>query len=304
MNAIGTIQKPTHIVVVGNEKGGSGKSTTTMHVVTSLLTDGLRVATIDLDSRQKSLTRYIENRKRFAQKSKIDLPLPQHHVIDRAQGDSIARNSWGEYEAFGQLLGDLEGKVDFVVVDTPGSDTALSRMCHSAADTLITPMNDSFVDLDVLADVDPVTNEVLRASHYADVVSDARRERRAVDNVATDWIVLRNRLASLESRNRRTLGSILERLSLRLGFRLAAGLGERVIYRELFPLGLTAMDPLETIALGGRTSMSHLAARQEVRALMATLRLPVDDRSKRRRDAKALWSLASSMPLDMPEIGG
>ncbi len=227
--------------------------------------------------------------------------MPAHHVLDRAGGDSIVRNTWVEYEAFGRLIGDLEGRVDFVVIDTPGSDTALSRMCHGAADTLITPLNDSFVDLDVVASVDPVSHEFLNPSHYAEVVTEARRDRRAVDNGSLDWIVLRNRLSFLDNRNRRTLTDVLDRLAVRLGFRLAPGLGERVVYRELFNAGLTVLDPIEAIA-PGRASMSHVAARQEVRALIAALRLPVDDRSRRRRDAKAVWSLAQTVPLDMPEV--
>ena len=146
------------------------------------------------------------------------------------------------------------------------------------ADTLITPLNDSFVDFDVLGTVDPATFAVTGTSHYAEMVREARRQRRVVDHATIDWIVVRNRLSMLGSRNKRLVGEGLQELSLRLGFRSADGFAERVIFREFFPRGLTALDNLDEDTLGTRPSLSHVTARQEVEALLKALKLPLDER--------------------------
>jgi chromosome partitioning protein len=302
MTAAHAAPRTTHVVVVGNEKGGSGKSTTAMHLVVALMKAGHRVAAIDLDTRQRTLSHYLSNRERWARMQKLELCQPTHRVLERSRSDSVKGNAWAEYEAFASTLGELESGHDFVVVDTPGSDTALARMAHSAADTLVTPVNDSFVDLDVLAEIDPVTLGVKRLSHYAAMVAEARRERRMVDAGATDWIVVRNRLAQFESRNRRSIAQVLAQLSVEAGFRQAPGISERLIFREFFTMGLTALDPLEATTLGARPTMSHLAARQEVRAFLDALRLPTDERSRRRQSAKNLWAEASSQPLDLDDV--
>jgi chromosome partitioning protein len=82
--------------------------------------------------------------------------------------------------------------------------------------------------------------------------------------------VLRNRLQHIEARNMRRVSEAIEQLSKRVGFRVIPGLSERVIYRELFPKGLTMLDSREFGAMG----LSHVAARQELREMMAGLALP------------------------------
>ena len=77
------------------------------------------------------------------------------------------------------------------------------------------------------------------------MVREARRQRRVVDQATTDWIVVRNRLSTLGSRNKRLVGEGLQELSLRLGFRAVDGFAERVIFREFYPRGLTALDDLD-----------------------------------------------------------
>src|ERR1041384_5447446 len=67
-----------HVVVLGNEKGGSGKSTTALHIAVALMKAGQRVATIDLDCRQQSFTRYIGNRSAWARRTGLDLEIPVH----------------------------------------------------------------------------------------------------------------------------------------------------------------------------------------------------------------------------------
>jgi chromosome partitioning protein len=266
-----------HVVVLGNEKGGSGKSTTAMHIAVALLRAGQRVATIDLDSRQRTFTRYVENRRAWAKRAKLDLGLPDHYCIARGEGAKVNDNEAVEFFGFAEAIAATEHTHDFIVVDTPGSDTYLTRLAHSMADTLITPLNDSFVDFDVLGTIDPQTFTLTGNSHYAEMVRDARRQRRLVDGKLIDWVVIRNRLSMLGSRNKRLVGEGLEQLGLRLGFRFVAGLADRVVYREFFPRGLTALDPVEEATLGMRPSAAHVTAQQEVAELLAALKLPLDE---------------------------
>ena len=170
------------------------------------------------------------------------------------------------------------------------------------ADTLVTPVNDSFVDFDVLADVDPETLEVQGVSHYARMVREARRKRRIVDEVLIDWIVVRNRIATLDTRNNQRVAGTLGQLSEQLGFRVGEGICERIVFREFFPRGLTALDAIEEEALGSRPSLSHLAARREIRRLIEQLRLPVDERGKRRAEARRMWIESCREPLELGDI--
>lgn len=263
-----------HVIVLGNEKGGSGKSTLAMQIIVGLLKSGFRVASIDTDSRQRSLTRYVENRGRSARRNGLNLELPSHYVVRLGSGETIRQIQAQEFSAYVEIIDRVGGEVDFVVVDTPASDSYLMRLSHSMADTLVTPINDSFVDLDVLGRVEADDFAASSVSHYATLVSAAAEERREVDGLATDWVVVRNRLSALSSRNQRSMQKGLTRLSASLGFRLAPGVSERVIFREFFPFGLTALDPLERETLGREPTMSHLAARQEIRALIDHLALP------------------------------
>jgi chromosome partitioning protein len=248
-----------HVIVLGNEKGGSGKSTTAMHVVVSLLKLGKRVGAIDLDSRQRSLTRYLENRSDWCERNGAELLFPKSYVIERSRKDAVQLAESEERDVFKTVMDELQD-YDFVVIDSPGSDTHLSRLGHSIADTLITPLNDSFVDFDLLAEVNPETLEVMGPSLYSELVWDSRKNR-----------ALQER-ASIE-RNKRRVNEVLKSLAPRIGFRIAPGFGERVIFRELFPTGQTLMD-LTGQSGEFKLSMSHVAARQEVRDLILTLQLP------------------------------
>lgn len=262
-----------HVVVLGNEKGGTGKSTTAMHLIVALLRLDRTVGAVDLDSRQQSLTRYIENRRDWASRSGTTLPTPEWITIARSACDSRDAAEAEERRAFEDAIYELQSRCDFIVVDSPGSDSFLSRIGHSAADTLITPLNDSFVDFDLLAKVDPETLDVRSPSLYSEMVWDSRKRRALKRHQPIDWIVMRNRLTSLDARNKRKIADILESLAQRIGFRVAPGFGERVIYRELFPMGLTLLD-LTDIGLDVKMTMSHVAARQELRDLLRTLKLP------------------------------
>ena len=292
------VPRSAHVIVLGNEKGGSGKSTTAMHIAVALLKAGQRVATIDLDSRQKSFTNYIQNRRDWAERTGIALEVPRHYNIERAAGRSVDENEAAEFTGFAAAINEVEHTHDFVVIDTPGNDTYLMRLAHSMADTLVTPLNDSFVDFDVLGHVDATTFEVTGASHYSQMVRHARRQRRVVDGGLTDWIVIRNRLALLGSRNKKLVGECLDRLGLRLGFRAVEGFSERVVYREFYPRGLTALDNLDQMTLGTKPNLSHVTARQEVSTLIEALKLPIDEKGRRRAAARSEWVASQDTPLE------
>lgn len=272
------IQNPTklgHIIVVGNEKGGSGKTTTTMNLITGLAKLGFDVGSIDIDARQQTLTRYFENRLNTTQRLGLTLPTTEHYVIYKAMGKKLIEEAeQDEHDRYMERLEYLRQRKDFVVVDTPGSDSFLSRLAHSHADTIITPINDSFVDFDVLGKVDGETGDIIRPSVYAEMVWNQRmvRAQREGDKKNIDWIVMRNRLSHLDSKNKRKIEEAMEKLSKRVGFRVASGFSERVIYRELFLKGLTLLDILDQNT-GIEVTMSHIAARAEVRDLLKTLKI-------------------------------
>lgn len=249
------------VITIANPKGGSGKSTIAMHLVVALLRAGRRVASADLDAGQWTLTRYLENRREFAAAQGLELPVPVDHVAAGADDDA----------GIGSALRRLATAADVVVVDTAGRASAVSHAGHAAADVLITPINDSFVDLDVLASLDPATLAFRAPSAYGAFVAELQDERAAAGRAALEWIVLRSRLTNLDARNKRDMAGALDALAERCGFRIGPGFGERTIYRELFLHGLTLSD-LKTV--GTRFSISHVAARQELRALLACLFAP------------------------------
>ena len=78
---LGVPGKQAYVVVCGNEKGGSGKTTTSMHLAVALLNAGYKVATVDLDSRQLSFTRYIENRILWARRQGLNIRHPDHFPL-------------------------------------------------------------------------------------------------------------------------------------------------------------------------------------------------------------------------------
>src|SRR6202051_1526531 len=251
-----------HVVVLGNEKGGSGKSTTALHIAVALMKAGQRVATIDLDCRQTSSPLYIQTRGDWARRTGRGLELPVHCCIKLGETMQIADNETSEFQQFMDAVSMVERTFDFIVIDTPGSDSYLMRLAHSMADTLVTPINDSFLDFDVLGTVDPASYSFIGESHYAEMLRDTRRKRRQLDGAICDWIVVRNRLSMLGSRNKRLVVEGLNELSPRLGFRSIDGLAEREVYREFYPRGLTALDDLDE-ALGTRPSVGQSMARGE-----------------------------------------
>jgi chromosome partitioning protein len=257
-------QTTPHRIVFANEKGGTGKSTTAVHVAIALAYRGARVVAVDLDHRQRTLARYLENRAETAARREIDLPTADFAVFAGGSPDEL------EAKVAELAAGDLAGPADFVIFDTPGRDDPLARHAASSADTLVTPMNDSFVDFDLIGQVDAETFKVRRLSFYAELIFEARKTRALKDRRSMDWIVVRNRVHHVEARNQQRIDQALSELSKRVGFRVSQGLSERVIYRELFPSGLTLLDKGHLGELG----TSHLVARQELRELVSNLNLP------------------------------
>ncbi|MEM1381806.1 MAG: division plane positioning ATPase MipZ [Pseudomonadota bacterium] len=267
----------THVIVVGNEKGGSGKTTVAMHLVVALMRAGHSVGVLDIDVRQKSLARYLENRAQWGVAQGLtaeDLPMPKFLPLQNSDHDSVAKREECDDDRLRRTLAAF-ADCAFLVVDTPGADTHLSRTAHCYADTIVTPLNDSFVDFDLLARLDPATGEIKGPSLYAETVWRAR-QRRAQSGVmgGIDWIVARNRLQATNAKNKAAMAKKLEELSGRVQFRQARGFGERVIYRELFSYGMTLLDLGRKGSPRKLSSMSHIAARQELRSFLASLRLP------------------------------
>ncbi len=262
-----------YALVLGNEKGGSGKSTTAMHVIVGLLRLGYRVGSIDLDARQGSLSRYLEHRQRQVEQVGADLPLPDHHRVFGSKETGRRKAEAQERESLQAAFAALSGS-DFMVIDTPGSDSYLSRLGHLNADTLITPLNDSFLDLDVIAEIDRERREVLGPSVYSQMVWEQNNQRVVSGRKPIDWVVMRNRMSHIQPRNKREIGVLLEKLGQRIGFRLAPGFGERVIYRELFLKGLTVLDL--PAGEGAGVVNSHQAARREVGDLLRSIGLLQD----------------------------
>jgi chromosome partitioning protein len=248
-----------HHIVFANEKGGTGKSTTAVHVAIALAARGARVSCLDLDSRQRTLYRYMENRLETMERRGIKLPMPRFAVFDQESQTRLEAQ-----------IAEADAEADYVIFDTPGRDDEYARFVATRAHTLVTPINDSFVDFDLIGKVDAENFKVKKLSFYAELIWEARMERAKSDGVTMDWVVLRNRLHNMEARNQQRMTDAIAELSKRAGFRAIPGLNERVIYRELFPSGLTLVDK----GYLGSLATAHVIARQELRELVGALSLP------------------------------
>src|SRR5499427_10542732 len=291
------------VVVIGNQKGGSGKSTFAMHIIVALLKAGKRVACFDLDLNQQTVTRYLANRREWDRKHDRKLEMPDHYAVQERDAYGTARNLkqfMAQFRKDGRERNDafIDGsslthnadlkqfisqlreigradKHDFIVIDTPSGVQHLSLIAHGMADTLITPINDSFFDLDVLVAMERSDLEP-QPSGYAKMVSRALDARRQVSGRATDWIVVRNRLESIESNNQRQVNRVLDVIQRTLGFRIARGLLERPVYREFFTAGLTVFDSVEELHSARASNQANLLARLEVRNLLREIGLIED----------------------------
>jgi chromosome partitioning protein len=248
-----------HFIIFANEKGGTGKSTTAVHTAIALAASGHRVGALDLDNRQRTMTRYLENRDATMRRLGKSLPHARFEVLEEPSE-----------KALNAAIDRLSRAADVIVIDTPGRDDETAQAAILKADTLVTPMNDSFVDLDLIGQVHPENYKITKPSFYAELIWNSRTQRAKTTGRSVDWVVLRNRLQHVDSHNLRRVGAALDELARRVGFRVIPGLGERVIYRELFPKGLTLLDFAEL----GEVGLGHVAARQELREMIAGLGVP------------------------------
>ncbi|MSO13541.1 division plane positioning ATPase MipZ [Rickettsiales endosymbiont of Trichoplax sp. H2] len=251
------------VLVFGNEKGGSGKTTTAFHIVTVLLKKSKRVLIIDADIRQKSFTRYLENRKQAIEKDKLKLELP--YIIDIKEEFIIE----GEGEKLEKIIEEKKKEFDFIIVDTPGNYTKLSKVLHKQADIIVTPINDSFIDVDLLGQVDgnDLTNS--KAGVYSNMVFECKKKRAMKNKKEIDWYVIRNRMSSTITNNMKNIEEALKKLSLKYGFKIISGFGDRVIFKELFLEGLTLSDAKLTSKI--KMNLSTVAARSELRDIIGTI---------------------------------
>lgn len=272
----------SRVIVVGNEKGGAGKSTLAIHLIVGLLHKGASVAVMDLDLRQRSMSAFFAHRAAWLEANQAEAPMPLH-ADDFADGAKLATAPADEQLARFQAALEASKAADYIVIDTPGGDTPLSRAAHAVADQIVTPMNDSFVDFGLLGEIDPVTLDLRRPSIYAETIWNARKDKaiaapqRGMGQI--DWLVLTNRLSVQDPRNRRRVDERLDTLARRVGFRVGPGLRDRVIYRELYPFGLTVSDLSQQIRPVS-VSLAHVAARQELRSLLQALGLEASDEDR------------------------
>jgi chromosome partitioning protein len=295
---------PPHVVVIGNQKGGSGKSTFAMHIIVALLKAGKRVASFDLDLNQQTLTRYLANRREWDRDHERKLELPDYYPVKERDAYGTARNlkqfiaqfkkdprahkedfidssTLSHSADLRQFISQLKeigraDKHDFIVIDTPSGVQHLSLIAHGMADTLITPINDSFFDLDVLVAMERSDSEP-QLSAYANMVWRALEARRRVSGRATDWIIVRNRLETGDSNNHRQVAAVLEVVQRTLGFRIARGLLERPAYREFFAAGLTVFDLAEKLESPAESDQTNLLARLEIENLIREIGFIEDD---------------------------
>ena len=294
------VHSPPHVVVIGNQKGGSGKSTFVMHIVGALLKAGKRVACFDLDLNQQTLTRYLANRREWDRKHGRKLQLPDHYPVKERDAYGTARNLKqfiAQFKKDGrahkddfidsgglshsadlrQFISQLReigraDKHDFIIIDTPSGVQHLSLIAHGMADTLISPINDSFFDLDVLVAMESSDTEP-QLSAYANMVWRALEARSNVSGRATDWIIVRNRLEPVDSNNQRQITLVLDVLQRKLGFRIARGLRERPAYREFFAAGLTVFDFAEGSKSSAESDRTNSLARLELENLIREIGL-------------------------------
>lgn len=219
------------IIVFANEKGGVGKSTLAFHTSIALARSGHKVLAIDLDRRQQSFSRALENRAATSRSLGIDLPSPQTLMLEHQTGamlmQEIARVGTGRTT---------------IIIDVAGHDSPIARRAIAMADKIITPVNPTFIDLDSVAHFNAATMRFAKLGRFAETVEQLQTERHERGLPKTDWMLVKNRVRKAEKLQLKRFDQALDQLPAHLGVRLLSGLTERVAYRELFMFGLTHAD--------------------------------------------------------------
>jgi chromosome partitioning protein len=251
-----------------------------MHLAVGLIKAGRRVATLDIDFEGRTLSQYIHNRLGFAQANELALDTPAHYrVTDALSNTKSGETETAEINFISSAIAAAESDHDFIIIDTPSVLTKSNLFAHALADTVISPINDSFLDLDAIVPSTEMTQEIARSAYTA-AIHRAREARELVTSRTIEWLVIPNRVfSSLDTRNERTIRMAIEEASLRLGFRIAPGIAELLVYRQLFPKGLTAFDPMEESLLGVKPGISHVLARQDLRQLTSLVNFTPDRES-------------------------
>jgi chromosome partitioning protein len=259
--------KAASIVVIGNEKGGSGKSTTAMQTAIGLMRLGYKIGTIDLDARQGTLTRMLSNRFETIKRTSYDYPSPLHFPIEKHKGTTTREQEQKDRDFLMMALAELSSIVDFIIIDTPGSDSYLSHLAHAQADLILTPLSLTQFDTDVLFHLDPDTGKILRPAIYTHVILNARKAAQR----PIQWLVMLNRLNP--DRQKTHYEDSLEE-SLKSGqepydFTLIKGFSERPIFHTLFAKGLSLLDVRQDDQLPLTPDL--LIARQEIRCVLKAI---------------------------------
>ncbi|MBP5399763.1 MAG: AAA family ATPase [Alphaproteobacteria bacterium] len=252
-----------HIITISNEKGGTGKSTISMHLAILLIQEGFKTAVVDMDGRQGTLSNYIKNRHSFGIQNHINLIAPQLVTITPRENPLEYQNHVSEIK---MAIDELSKSYDAIIIDTPGNKNYLFELAHKLADTLITPISDSFIDLNVLATIDENNPQKQQAGQYAQFVWEIKKYLAQQGKPLLNWIVVGNKISPFNSRNKNLFFDHLQKISKMYGFRIAGNLRDRTIYKEMFPQGLTVLD-LNTKNLKSKMTISHLAAKQEIKSL-------------------------------------
>lgn len=250
-----------HVIVFANQKGGVGKSTLAFHAAIALCDVGKKVAVIDLDHGQATLSGALINREATCRLLKIGLPTPRFATVSHSSGAYLA-----------QEIARIGSDCNYVVIDLAGGDSPITRRAVAMADTLVTPVNSSFADIDLLGQFDATTMRLKRLGRFARLVNGIGQAREDRSMAVADWIVMPNRIRRSGSNNEISIGDSLAHLAEIAGYRIGKGMCERVAYRELFLFGLTHLD-LKRIP---HLARAKLAAKHEIEQLLADLRLPTE----------------------------
>jgi chromosome partitioning protein len=254
-----------HIIVFANEKGGVGKSTSAFHTCIALCNAGESVAALDVDLRQLTLQHALWARIESERDYGVKLPGPEQIML--------AQQNENELE---EKLRMARIHHSFIVIDVGGHDSPIARRAISLADTIVTPVNDSFIDLDMLGRIDPRTGDFKTLGNFALLVAHLKEPGMAIRSTALDWVVMQNRSRNFTTKNEKKVREALDKIAPVAGFRIVPGLRERVTYRELFPQGLTLFDLEALPDLGKRQP----TAREEIWAMLRALKLPSEALNK------------------------
>lgn len=263
-------RRPGRIIVFSNLKGGTGKSTTALSVIVGLLRQGKSVASLDLDMDQEALSRYLFNRTRFAKLTKLRIGMPDHHRFTQIDPGGNGAELSTRLDKLSELIDKLVAENDYLVIDCPSLDNPLTRAVTARADVLTSPVNESFLDIDVIGEVRGSPPTVTRVGPFAEIIGAEMQRRREEGIAPLEWIVVRNRRNPSATRHTAAIGTVLDELARNLSFRVTDGFVDRLIFRELFLVGLSILDLRKDDPLIAGNS-SHKSAYEEASDLLQSV---------------------------------